>query len=324
MGRKIPARKHFGVRDPIKQKQEREALVKDKINNPPERCDYQKVSHSLARFIKLKEAAKTQQPQQKKNSKRSAAGNEDKPENYTKKSKKNCPDARTNKVFDNIHQKPNESDSSYMRRVNRITQESVEEAKFEAKYGVEVIRDKKTGEIKLKKRPANEIDERLKQNAANAKKGGRKTKATIVIAPEERKKLIKAMIQEKKQKESQTKTTEIKEFKQDEFKFGEVVNEPPQLTVPRLAKKAETVPRPGRKSLLLHSVIDQYSKPEEETPTEKNVPQKTSIAKAKKVSLKGKRKDLSMAMRKMIESEQDTVVKLYKELKKNNRAQNKT
>lgn len=130
-----------------------------------------------------------------------------------------------------------------MRRVNRITQESVEEAKFEAKFGVEVIRDKKTGEIKLKKRPANEIDERLKQNAANAKKGGRKSKAPIVIAPEERKKLIKAMIREKKQKESETKPTEVKEFKRDEIKFGEVVNEPPQLTVPRLAKKAETVPR---------------------------------------------------------------------------------
>lgn len=130
-----------------------------------------------------------------------------------------------------------------MRRVNRITQESVEEAKFEAKYGVEVIRDKKTGEIKLKKRPANEIDERLKQNAANAKKGGRKSKVPVVIAPEERKKLIKAMIQEKKQKETETKPAEVKEFKRDEIKFGEVVNEPPQLTVPRLAKKAETVPR---------------------------------------------------------------------------------
>ena len=53
--------------------------IKDKINNPPERRDFQKVSHSLARFIKLKEAAKTQQPQQKKHSKRSTAGNEDKP-----------------------------------------------------------------------------------------------------------------------------------------------------------------------------------------------------------------------------------------------------
>lgn len=54
--------------------------IKDKINDPPERSDYQKVSHSLARFMKLKEAAKTQQPQKgKKQAKRATAGNEDKP-----------------------------------------------------------------------------------------------------------------------------------------------------------------------------------------------------------------------------------------------------
>lgn len=33
---------------------------------------------------------------------------------------------------------------------------------------------------------------------------------------------------------------------------------------------------------------------------------------------------MTMAMRKMIESEQNTAVKLYKELKKNQRTQNKT
>lgn len=42
------------------------------------------------------------------------------------------------------------------------------------------------------------------------------------------------------------------------------------------------------------------------------------------LSLKSKRKDMTMAMRKMIESEQNTAVKLYKELKKNQRIQNKT
>lgn len=129
-----------------------------------------------------------------------------------------------------------------MRRVNRVTQDSVEEAKFEAKYGVEVVRDKKTGEIKLKKRPPNEIDERLKQNAANAKKKG-KAIQTVVIPSAERKKLVKAMMAEKKQKEAETKQPDIKEFKRDEFKFGEVVQAPPTLGAPRYAKKAETVPR---------------------------------------------------------------------------------
>lgn len=33
--------------------------IKDKINDPPEKQDFQKVSHKLASFIKLKEEAKS-------------------------------------------------------------------------------------------------------------------------------------------------------------------------------------------------------------------------------------------------------------------------
>lgn len=176
-------------------------------------------------------------------------------ENYAKKNKntkKN--DARNDKEYENIKQRPNESDRNFMNRVNRVTQESVEEAKFEAKYGVEVVRNKKTGEIKLKKRPPNEIDERLKQNAQNLKHKGRKSQV-VSIAPEERKRMAKALIQEKKQKEKEAKTPVIEEFKRDEIKFGEVVNAPPQLTVPRLAKKAETVPRVRKKSIICFSIF---------------------------------------------------------------------
>lgn len=104
MGRKIPARKHMGVRDPLKQSQERYALwvrilsigevgiliafffsffrrIKDKINNPPVKRDDQKVSHSLARFMKLKEAAATNAKNKKKakNSTKAIVDNEDKP-----------------------------------------------------------------------------------------------------------------------------------------------------------------------------------------------------------------------------------------------------
>lgn len=55
--------------------------IKDKINHPPEKRDFQKVSHSLARFIKLKDAAKKQssQPSKKKKLKRITNDNEDKP-----------------------------------------------------------------------------------------------------------------------------------------------------------------------------------------------------------------------------------------------------
>lgn len=57
--------------------------IKDKINNPPEKRDDQKVSHSMARFIKLKEAAKNQTSKkssiEQKRAKRATNENEDKP-----------------------------------------------------------------------------------------------------------------------------------------------------------------------------------------------------------------------------------------------------
>lgn len=168
-------------------------------------------------------------------------------ENYKNKSKsKNQPDHRNDKEFKNIEQRENETDLAYLRRVNRITHESAQEAKFEAKYGVEVVRNKKTGEIKLKKKPANEIDERLKQNMENhkrAKKSGKAADAApaIVLSSEEKRKLVKKMMAEKKA--AKTVAEPVKDFKKDEFKFGEVVHAPPTLTTPRLAKKAETVPR---------------------------------------------------------------------------------
>lgn len=54
--------------------------IKDKINDPPEKRDFQKVSHSLARFIKLKEEAKNSGKNSKKGKlKRQNVGKEDKP-----------------------------------------------------------------------------------------------------------------------------------------------------------------------------------------------------------------------------------------------------
>lgn len=266
-------------------------------------------------------------------------------ENYKSKSKakKDQTTPRNEKEFKNITQRENETDMAYLRRVNRITHESAQEAKFEAKYGVEVVRNKKTGEIKLKKRPTNEIDERLKQNMENhrrAKKSGQAVDATtpaVVLSSDERKKMVKKMMAEKKAAKMVVEPT--KDFKKDEFKFGEVVHAPPTLTTPRRAKKAETVPRviclvlsplkfpidsvwfqPGKKSLLLNSMLENNSgtamESEVKSPTEKPKASKN----VKNIgSLKGKRKDMSMAMRHMIEMEQYNVVKMYKEMKKSQR-----
>lgn len=145
-----------------------------------------------------------------------------------------------------MKQRAGESDYHFKRRIYTETSNAHEEANFEAKYGVEVVRDKKTGAIKVKKRPRNEIDERIKQNVENHKraKRGDKMQPLKVLTADERKKLVKQALAEKKETEQASQATSVQEFKKDEFRFGEVVMAPPQLTtVPRKAQKAETVPR---------------------------------------------------------------------------------
>lgn len=72
--------------------------------------------------------------------------------------------------------------------------------------------------------------------------------------------------------------------------------------------------------MLLHSLL-------KESDGEAKEPNKESKAKAstelKRIgTLKGKRKDLSFAMRHMIEQEQSNVVEMYRQLKKSQRAEN--
>lgn len=73
--------------------------------------------------------------------------------------------------------------------------------------------------------------------------------------------------------------------------------------------------QPGKKKLLLHSVISGAVKKEE--PSQKIL----SSKKLPSFDLKGKRKELPMAARQMIENQQKNVVELYRKLKKKNRAE---
>lgn len=71
--------------------------------------------------------------------------------------------------------------------------------------------------------------------------------------------------------------------------------------------------------MLLHSVIERNSdvvkKPETSQP-----PIKKSVKVTKSIgTLKGKRKDLSMSLRHMIDTEQSNVVEMYRQLKKTKR-----
>lgn len=140
------------------------------------------------------------------------------------------------KKIPQIKQFAGEDDKEFLKRVNRVTAESLKETGFESKYGVNVYKDPKTGKITiLQGKGAAKNPEHNHKNAKKQK-----------ISDEKRAKMIKEAVKEEmiaRKKESQN--DDIKpEYQKDDIKFGEIVHGPPTLTtIPRKAKKVDTVPR---------------------------------------------------------------------------------
>uniref|UniRef100_A0A1A9W8P0 Coiled-coil domain-containing protein 137 n=1 Tax=Glossina brevipalpis TaxID=37001 RepID=A0A1A9W8P0_9MUSC len=304
--RKIPVRKHHGVRDPLKQLEEKEKRLKNVVNNPPEKDNDQRPSYKFSQFKKLSDDAKAG-----KKFKRIHRGLEDKPRGNTKKKEVN--------KFKKIKQMPGEEDADYLRRVNRITSESLKEAQYAAKYGVQVIRNPKTGEISIEKKPPNEIDELLKQKQKRNVKGGRINKKVLTDNPKIIDlKIVKDLIKQAVQEDEMEANGEFQEYKKDIVKFGEVVHAPPTIsTLPRKARKIDTVPRPGSKNnLLLQQILNRHGT----NLADLKVSSKTRTTEKKselsRSQLKGKRRDLPTATRNILESEQQKMISLYRDLKK--------
>ncbi|XP_016938849.2 coiled-coil domain-containing protein 137 [Drosophila suzukii] len=321
--RKIPVRKHHGIRDPLKQQEQKEKKLSKVTNNPPERKDEQQVSFKFRQFQKLADATKTG-----KKLKLGQIGREDRP--------KSGPGAKSggsaaSKETRNIKQFANETDEDYLRRVNRITSASVREAHYEAKYGVNVLRNPKTGEITVQKRPKNEIDELLKQKQKEqrlaGKKGRKKTQLVqkSTLDAKTSRELVKRAYKEAQQEvdSEEKQNAGPTEYKRDVVAFGEIVHAPPSIkTLPRKAEKSETVPRPGRKAnLLLKSMLDpdkiQSNEQEQDESSRSKVAAKSKspFKTPTRAQMKGKRKDLPLATRSMLESERNKMVLLYRQLK---------
>lgn len=215
-------------------------------NNPPDLKNDQKLSYKFRQFKQLADNAKAGIKLQT-----SLSDINNEPQASKKRKGKGAKDAPTEvDKFQRIEQLPNEDDRAYMRRVNRITHDSLNEAKYEAKYGVKVVRNPKTGEISIQKKPPNEIDELLKRRRLEAKHKNKKPKKKDgvnegkAVNPKLAKEIIKQALREEKEESIKEQQKEQMEFKRDVFKFGEVVHGPPNLTaLPRKANKHETVAR---------------------------------------------------------------------------------
>ncbi|VEN37524.1 unnamed protein product [Callosobruchus maculatus] len=116
----------------------------------------------------------------------------------------------------------------------------------------------------------------------------------------------------KKEKKLKKQRGHIDEFQntKDSIKFGETVHAPPSLIAPKKASKDENVHKPGKRSLLLKSIL-------EENKQDKSCLQSDQLRKTsnKVIDKKGKRKTLPNAMRRQLDSQQKEIIAAYKKLK---------
>nr|CAH7728059.1 unnamed protein product [Callosobruchus chinensis] len=298
MGRKIPGRKHRGVKDPDKQAAERFLRIKDKINVPPSNPDEQETPKSLLRIIDLKNKTKNGEFN-KKRKKKNRQNQESKynPENPAP-------------IFT---QRPGETDRDFLRRMNYACMTVTREAAFEDKYRVEIKRNEDGKVEAVVKRPKDEIEIMLKKIRREKKE--KKTKKKSKSKKEDMTpRLTKSQKWQLKKKEKKLKKQRgnIDEFQnaKDIVKFGETVHAPPTLSAPKKASKDENVHRPGKRTLILKSMLEGNKQDKSSQKSDQQL--KTSN---KVIDKKGKRKSLPNAMRRQLDSQQKEIIAAYKQLK---------
>jgi hypothetical protein len=142
----------------------------------------------------------------------------------------------------------NESNRQHLRRVDRVIEKKKQEAAYAKKYNIQIIRDEKSGEIKIKNDPASmkkkqKIDkEKLKKMIEEAKKA----KKLEILNASSGLPLVKYHDTRKKKNNKVDKDEIV--IQQDYVKFGEVVKEPPSFKLPQ--KENAKASKTGRRDFL--------------------------------------------------------------------------
>ncbi|CAF1007957.1 unnamed protein product [Adineta ricciae] len=134
--------------------------------------------------------------------------------------------------FPELEQKPHESDRNYLKRLDEEAKFALDRARYESKYDVKLVNTDKNDhhQFEVKKEKSQRAEKRLKR--LQAKKDDFKLK-----------------------KEKKIKNDEFQLF-QDKPKFGEIVHEPPTLTLPRRSKVDQA--KAGMKDLLLKEKLQNH------------------------------------------------------------------
>ncbi|XP_046959590.1 coiled-coil domain-containing protein 137 [Vanessa cardui] len=224
MGRKIPAKKHRGVKDPLVQQARRLQSLKGKINAPPKDPDEQPIPKSVTQLF----AFQNKEHNKKKKSKKITL----KDDGRVSKAGKN-PIARLKKL-------PGESGRDFSLRINS-TMRALHDPMEQLDYPQDVEAEDMKGE----------------RMAALRERRQRKHKAAMKKDPslKEEPKLTrtqKLTLKKQAKKLKIAEETARPDVQYERVQFGELAHAPPALSAPRRAPPPD---RAGRRDLLLTSML---------------------------------------------------------------------
>lgn len=292
MGRKIPGKKHHGVKDPEKQQKARFDKIKMKINQNPGKSDFQEIPKALQLIMKAKEDLKNKKVEEKKAKK----------EKIPEEEKGLLDSTKFMSVEPRLHgmnrplkpvpvfkQQLGENKRAFYYRMDKSIQSMKARKDWENRYGVEVTTDDH-GNQKVIDQPKDEVTLEMEEKRKKklAKKG-------IVVRSKEEKRVLRRE-REKKRKNKNKKNLKDKDYKefsdfQDNVEFGETVHAPPTIT----GKYGNDTKTTGQKELLLNKSFEG---------------KKDKLVGVKKAKVKQ-----SLAKKVIMEKERQRVVDLYRVMK---------
>jgi len=287
MGRKIPGKKHHGVKDPEKQQKARLDKIKMKINARPAKEDYQDVPKSLRMIMAAKEKLKSENTPVMK---RKRKGPEEKARlDSTKHLYYDGPNqkgmTKPLKPIPVFKQSEGEHKRAFYYRIDKTIQSMKKRAEFEEKYKVDVQTDGQGKSMVVdREKDEVELEEEKKKIERLAKKG-------IVRKTKEEKRVLRR--QREKQRKNKKKGVNISDnldfndFK-DDVAFGDRVDAPPTLNFRGFEKSSSSKPAENG-GLLLSQKSNENND-----------------------SVKSKKSKLSMAQKVRIERERSHVVAQYR------------
>jgi len=313
MGRKIPGKKHHGVKDPEKQQKARLDKVKMKINARPAKEDHQDLPKSMRVMMAAREevrnmaSAKVAERVRKSKEERARL---DSTRHLTYDGPLQKGMVKPLKPIPVFKQGEREHKRAFYFRMDKTIQSMKKRAEYEQKFKVEVstdengkavVKDKEKDELELeeekkkieklanKEKDELELEEEKKKIEKLAKKG-------IVRRTKEEKRVIRRQREKQRKNKKKKNTDEILDFSdlKDDVSFGDTVDAPPSLNFKGFSKDHSSRPAEGGKAKLLLSGIKEGQ--EEEGKRKKKV-------------------KLSMAQQVILERERASVVAQYRQRK---------